>query len=225
MHKIYLSSSIICADILNLKEELDFLQINNFDYIHYDIFDYDICDDFSFGYYSLNKITRETYIKSDYHIMSKQWTSFISKLNFKVDDMVSVHLAYTENPIKRFKEFKEKYPNVELTVMINPNEGLEDIKYIEPFVDNVGFMSVNPGEIGKKFIPETLDKIKEYIKIKSPNIKKIIIDGNVNSSNIPSLLDAGVNYLVLGSSGLYKGNKQENVDIIRNQIREWRRNR
>ena len=49
-------------------------------------------------------------------------------------------------------------------VALNPATPLSAIEWILPKVDMVLIMSVNPGFGGQKFIPESLDKIREARK-------------------------------------------------------------
>jgi len=63
-------------------------------------------------------------------------------------------------------------------------------------------MSVNPGFGGQKFIPYTLHKIRELRQmIRERNLKVLIeIDGGVTLDNAASIVEAGADVLVAGSS-------------------------
>jgi ribulose-phosphate 3-epimerase len=63
-------------------------------------------------------------------------------------------------------------------------------------------MSVNPGFGGQKFIPHTLEKIRQLRAIIDENgLKvKIEIDGGVTLDNAQSILDAGADILVAGNT-------------------------
>ncbi len=63
-------------------------------------------------------------------------------------------------------------------------------------------MSVNPGFGGQKFIPYTLNKIRELrylIDDRGLNVK-IEIDGGVTVENAASILEAGADVLVVGNT-------------------------
>mgnify|MGYP003444198056 FL=1 len=69
-------------------------------------------------------------------------------------------------------------------------------------MDLVCLMSVNPGFGGQSFIPHTLLKIKqlrEMIDERSLQVK-IEIDGGVTLENAGSIIEAGADVLVAGST-------------------------
>jgi pentose-5-phosphate-3-epimerase len=76
-----------------------------------------------------------------------------------------------------------------------------NISLLEPFIheiDLVQFMSVIPGKQGGNFIPEVLDKIKEFRKRYSHITTQI--DGGVNGTTLPQVLETGVDNIVVGSA-------------------------
>ena len=65
-------------------------------------------------------------------------------------------------------------------------------------------MTVSPGYMGQELVPQVLKKVEQLKKLREDyklNFK-ITVDGNVNLENIPKMIDAGADNLVLGSSGL-----------------------
>ena len=59
-------------------------------------------------------------------------------------------------------------------------------------------MAVHPGFYGAKFIPEVLDKIKEFRKIFFKTLTGI--DGGVKESNIADVARSGVDEICVGSA-------------------------
>jgi ribulose-phosphate 3-epimerase len=76
-------------------------------------------------------------------------------------------------------------------------------------------MSVNPGFGGQKFMPEVLDKVKQLKDIKSKrNINfDIEVDGGINFDNCQSVIDAGANILVSGTT-VFKSNNGDIKKIL-----------
>ena len=72
---------------------------------------------------------------------------------------------------------------------------------IAPFVDrldSVLFMSVNPGYYGAPFIPEVLDKVRDFRR-SFPDIE-IGMDGGVNEKTIPDIVTSGTDVIYIGSA-------------------------
>ena len=73
-------------------------------------------------------------------------------------------------------------------------------------------MTVNPGFGGQKFIPYTMDKVKELRALLNQKRLKVDIevDGGISLDNVSAILDAGANIIVAGSA-VFQGEIQENV--------------
>mgnify|MGYP000797165433 FL=1 len=83
-------------------------------------------------------------------------------------------------------------------------------------------MSVNPGFGGQKFIPESLDKVKEIRSLLDAKglDTDIEIDGGVNAGNLASILEAGANVIVAGSA-IFSGDVADNVKKFKEIMGAW----
>lgn len=87
-------------------------------------------------------------------------------------------------------------------VAINPHTPVSELSDVLADIDLVCMMSVNPGFGGQKFIPYTLEKIKQLRKMideRGLNVH-IEIDGGVTLENASSILAAGADVLVAGNT-------------------------
>src|SRR5690606_18475823 len=78
----------------------------------------------------------------------------------------------------------------------------EVLRYVMDKVDMILLMSVNPGFGGQKFIPTTLDKLREaraLIDVSGRDIR-LEVDGGVNTQNIRQIAEAGADTFVAGSA-------------------------
>ena len=83
-------------------------------------------------------------------------------------------------------------------------------------------MTVSPGYMGQKLVPQVLKKI-EQVKSLRDNYKlkfMITVDGNVSLENIPKMIEAGADNLVLGSSGLFRKDRtiKTSIGLIKESI-------
>ena len=113
---------------------------------------------------------------------------------FCVHQEACLHLDRTINQIKEL--------GMKAGVAINPATPVSVLDCVLDQVDQILIMTVNPGFGGQKFIPYTLDKVKnlrEMMNHRGINAD-IQVDGGVTLENAPLLLKAGANILVAGSS-------------------------
>jgi ribulose-phosphate 3-epimerase len=87
-------------------------------------------------------------------------------------------------------------------LVINPATGLDVAQWVMDKMDMLVLMSVNPGFGGQKFIPSTLDKLKQArAMIDNSNYDiRLEIDGGVGVSNIAEIAAAGADTFVAGSA-------------------------
>ena len=93
-------------------------------------------------------------------------------------------------------------------VVLNPATPLATLDEVLEFVDFVLIMSVNPGFGGQKFIPYTLDKVRQLaLKKREKGLTfPIEIDGGVTLDNVGEIVKAGVEWVVAGSAIFGAGN-------------------
>ena len=87
-------------------------------------------------------------------------------------------------------------------VALAPATNIDVLEYIIEDLDLLILLTVNPGYKGQPLIPQVLSKVeKARSLIEKYNTKTILsVDGNVDFENIPKMVGAGANMLVLGSS-------------------------
>lgn len=107
------------------------------------------------------------------------------------------------------KKVKEK--NIQVGLSVNPETNVDLVNPYLKMIDAVLFMSVKPGLEGQKFESGTMEKIRE-IRDKNKDIL-IGVDGGIKDTNARGLIEAGANYLAVGSF-LFEGDIDENVEKI-----------
>jgi ribulose-phosphate 3-epimerase len=102
-------------------------------------------------------------------------------------------------------------------VALNPHTPVELLKDIIQDVDLILIMSVNPGFGGQQFIPHTLNKIRELKNIineKNPTVK-IEVDGGITLDNAKSIVDAGADVLVAGSTVFKSADPKKTIEQLK----------
>ncbi len=132
-------------------------------------------------------------------------------------DIITIHPEATDNLVNSIKKIKEN--NKKVGVSLNPESKIDLILDLLDQVDLVLIMSVNPGFGGQKFMPEVLDKIKSLKKIREQKKLNfdIEIDGGINFDNCKSVIEAGANILVSGTT-VFKSNDgdiKKNINLLK----------
>ena len=196
---VIISPSLLSADFLELKVELE--RLNKIDdiWLHLDVMDAHFVPNLTFGEPVLNKIKTVSKHKLDAHFMVEDAEFFADQFKDVGLHNFTFHWEGEVHHDRLISKLKSLYPSVGLS--LNPSTPLCAIPtYIWGKVDLVLLMSVNPGFGGQKFIPEIVDKVIALDKIRHDNNFKfqIQVDGGINDQNAGYLIQAGANNLVAG---------------------------
>jgi ribulose-phosphate 3-epimerase len=220
MHKnIKLSASLMCADWLDLKNQLKELEGNNIDYVHYDVIDGRYAPDFTMGSSIIDVVKNSTKLPGHYHLMVEEPMRIFERFNLNKNDIFTIHQETSKNLHRDIIEVKKK---ASVALALSPATPLEHMEYVLEDIENILLLTVNPGFMSQKMIPQIvrkIDRARNMIDKMNLNIS-ITVDGNVNKKTIPDFLKAGAEILVLGSSGLFVKNQsiKKSVDEIHEAI-------
>jgi ribulose-phosphate 3-epimerase len=105
-------------------------------------------------------------------------------------------------------------------LVLNPATNLDAINWVMDRLDMLLLMSVNPGFGGQKFIPSTLDKLKQARKIidESGYDIRLEVDGGVGVANIQEIAAAGADTFVAGSAIFSQSNYKKVIDEMRSEL-------
>jgi ribulose-phosphate 3-epimerase len=207
----FLAPSILSADYLHLKRDIELINRSEADWFHVDIMDGVFVPNISIGFPVLKEIATVATKPLDVHLMIIEPEKFISRFRDLGVYMLNVH--YEACPHLHSVIAKIKDTGMKAAVTLNPHTPVESLKDIIQDVDMVLLMSVNPGFGEQKFIFQTLDKIvrlKKMIKRKGLNTL-IEIDGGINFETGKEALLAGADVLVAGSFLFHSNNPEEMI--------------
>ncbi len=210
MRNYVLSPSILAAAFKVLGQEMKKTEENGAAYIHFDVMDGMFVPSISFGMPVLASIHDATEQFMDAHLMVQEPIRYVEAFQKAGADYVTVHLEACED-VKTTLD-KIHACGMKAGLAVNPET---DVKELVPYLEDVEMiliMSVHPGFGGQKFIPESLDKIREVrAMLNEKNLETDIqVDGGIYVENVREVLDAGANVIVAGSA-VFRGDAGENT--------------
>ena len=201
MQPFALAPSILSADFARLGEEVDNVLAAGADIVHFDVMDNHYVPNLTIGPMVCTALRKYGITAPiDVHLM-------VSPVDRIIGDFIEAGASYiTFHPeasghIDRSLQLI-KDGGCKAGLVFNPATSLESLKYVMDKVDMILLMSVNPGFGGQKFIPGTLDKLREaraLIEASGRDIR-LEIDGGVNVKNIREIAAAGADTFVAGSA-------------------------
>jgi ribulose-phosphate 3-epimerase len=189
--------SLLSAPLMDLKNVLTIFEKNKVELAHMDVMDGHYVPNLSYGPDFLNVIEKESPLKLDVHLMINCLDALLPRYFRKNVSTISIHPEAHYHPFKLLQMIKDQ--GIRAGVALNPGTAIDILKPLEPLVDHVLIMSVNPGFGGQKFIQSTYEKIKNIRNIFG-NRWSVAVDGGVDIPHIPALKEAGATQFIAGSS-------------------------
>jgi len=216
-----LAPSMMCCDLLNVREQIKMFEHQKIDVLHIDIMDGSFVPNIALGTCFVNQLKKETNIPLDLHLMIDSPERYINTYPIGEGDYVSIHFESTNHVQRALQAVKDK--GAKPLVAINPATPIYAISEIFDDIDGVLIMSVNPGYAGQKMVSRSIEKIKEMRRFLDENGRpdaEIEVDGNVSIENAIKMRKAGANILVLGTAIQSKTElfTQEDIQCLRELI-------
>ena len=211
---VKVSPSILASNFSSLGEEVQSITKAGADYIHVDVMDGHFVPNLTIGPDVVKSIRDKSDIPFDVHLMIDPVQPYIEGFVNAGANIISIHPEANDDTDACIKKIKSH--NVKAGLAINPDTSWEVVKPYMDVLDLILVMSVHPGFGGQKFIEGALDKLKilrNEIDQSGRDIE-LEIDGGINFENIQSVIDAGANVIVAGTT-TFKGGQSEYANNIK----------
>lgn len=197
--KTLISPSLLSANFLDLKADIDMINRSEADWLHLDIMDGVFVPNISFGFPVINAVARACTKPLDVHLMIVHPENYIKQVAATGAMMMNVHYEACLHLHRTIQEIHAA--GMKAGVTLNPATPVSVLEDIICDVDMVLLMSVNPGFGGQKFIENTIKKLARLRQMISESGSKALvqIDGGVKADTAPRLVAAGADVLVSGS--------------------------
>jgi ribulose-phosphate 3-epimerase len=215
MSKKLVSPSILSADFGNLRKEIDMLNSSCADWIHLDVMDGVFVPNISFGLPIVRTVSSLSVKPLDVHLMIVDPEKYVEKFYnagasiLTIQYEACVHLHGTIQQIKSL--------GMKAGVSLNPHTPVSLVENIINDIDLLLIMSVNPGFGGQRFIPKSLDKIRQAKKLitRSGSGALIEVDGGIYVENAGAIYLAGADVLVSGNAIFSADEPEEYIEKLK----------
>lgn len=206
---------MLAADFTNLGKDIEMINNSDADMLHLDVMDGVFVPNISFGFPVLKQVSEICRKPLDVHLMIVEPEKWISQVRDIGADMMNIHQEACLHLYSTISHIHEA--GMKAGVTLCPATPVSTLTDIISDLDMVLLMSVEPGFGGQKFIPHTLEKVRQLRKLISESGSRALIeiDGGVNAKTAPQLAEAGADILVAGSYVFGSDNPQQAISSLK----------
>jgi ribulose-phosphate 3-epimerase len=214
-----IAPSILSADFARLGEEVDAVLEAGADIVHFDVMDNHYVPNLTIGPMVCEALRKYGVTAPiDVHLMVRPVDRIIGDFIDAGASYITFHPEGTDH-VDRSLELVHA-GGCKTGLVFNPTTSLSYLDYVMDKIDMVLIMSINPGFGGQKFIPGTLNKLKqvrERIDASGRDIR-LEIDGGVKVDNIAEIAAAGADTFVAGSAIFGSDDYAKTISQMKSQI-------
>jgi len=192
-----LAPSLLAADFGQLRQEAKEVEPLA-SYFHIDVMDGHFVPNLTIGPPVVNSLRRGLQKPFDIHLMIDHPAIYAPRFDVNPGDFITFHVEAKDDPVLTIDVIKKIGANVGIS--LRPKTPLEAIF---PYLDEVTLvlvMSVEPGFGGQAFMPEAIERIRCLRRKIGDRSIMIAVDGGIGPQNVRSVVEAGAQLIVAGSS-------------------------
>lgn len=218
---IIIEPSILSADYARFGEQAKEAEAAGVKAIQIDVMDGHFVPNITFGPGIVRALRPVVKVILDVHLMIENPERYLEDFVEAGADRLIIHQETCPHIYRTIQIIREL--GVEAGVAINPGTPISVLEEVLELADVIQIMTVNPGFGGQEFLYSQLEKIKQLHQLlQHKELSTLIaVDGGIDPTTAPLVVEAGASILVAGSS-IYndRASVSKNLELLEASISE-----
>jgi len=197
---VKIAPSLLSADFSCVAQEIRAVQAGGADWLHLDVMDGRFVPNITWGPKIIGDLRKCSDLPFDCHLMIVEPERYVEAFREAGADIITFHLEATPHAHRLLQQIRSL--GAKAGISINPQTPVSLLEHVIEDTDVLLVMSVNPGFGGQRFIPQSLEKLRDArALIDRKNTECVLeVDGGVGDENILEIARAGTDVAVMGNS-------------------------